>query len=545
MLPAPSRFRGKFDANNRTRSNESPLKRVGRITVPSMRMLHWSFSKLPRWANVSLLLLLAAVVGASTLLFARWPYKRERIIAGLEGATRSRVQVQRFRSTFFPEPGCTLEKVTIDRHAPKPIAEAEKIHFRSSWLSVLAFRKYIRHIEAQRLRVHIPSDFPPPIQSRGSGGLGEVVIGEFAADGATIYATSDDDEPVRFAIHQLRLREVGVDKQMAYTAVLDLPDPPGQLKSSGRIGPFSSGERARTPVKGSFQLQDASLDKYKGLAGRIDGEGKFQGPFENIRVTGGAAASQFEVNRSGNPVDLRTTFVATVNGSTGDVVLEDIQADFRETRLSVSGSVAGAHGKVVSVDFLGERARIEDLLSMFTRSEKPALEGPVRLRAHADLPPGDKPFLHKLILQGSFAISNARWARPPTQIKVNSLSARARGDKDQVEERTADRVDPVLSQLKGAVLLKAGLATLSGVSFHVPGATASGGGTYNLLTKRLDLKGTVSMAADASEATSGFKSFLLRPFDRLFRRNYEKGATLPVSVSGHYPRPEYKIGLKK
>jgi hypothetical protein len=182
---------------------------------------------------------------------------------------------------------------------------------------------------------------------------------------------------------------------------------------------------------------------------------------------------------------------------------------------------------------------------MFTRSQRPALEGPIHLRAHAELPPGSEPFLRRLLLDGNFVIRRARWTRPTTQVKVNRLSARARGDKEQVEDRPAQDVDSVLSQLKGSVSVKSGLARLSDVSFQVPGAVATGGGTYNLISKFVDLRGKVSMAADVSEATSGWKSFLLKPFDALFRRNKSQGAVLPVSVIGQYPRPEYKVGLKK
>lgn len=54
------------------------------------------------------------------------------------------------------------------------------------------------------------------------------------------------------------------------------------------------------------------------------------------------------------------------------------------------------------------------------------------------------------------------------------------------------------------------------------------------------------MTADASEAASGIKSILLKPFDRLFRRDKkQKGATLPVSITGEYPRPRYRVGLKR
>ena len=86
--------------------------------------------------------------------------------------------------------------------------------------------------------------------------------------------------------------------------------------------------------------------------------------------------------------------------------------------------------------------------------------------------------------------------------------------------------------------MRNGIATLSDISFVVPGATANGGGTYNLLDKRVNLRGKLSMKATVSEASSGIKSILLKPFDGLFKRK-DKGAVLPVSVTGYYPRPSF------
>jgi hypothetical protein len=487
---------------------------------------------------------MAILAGTLALVALRWPYTQERMIASVERATGSKVKLQQYRARFFPQPGCTIENLTIDRHVQQPIARADRITVQSSWWSVLTFRKRIRHIQTERLHIQISSPFPPPVRTGPSKGLGEVVIGQFVADGTTLDISANNDAPRRFVIHQLRLKEVGNDKQITYAAMLDIPDPPGQLKSLGTVGPFPRDERGKTPVAGSFELHRASLERYKGLAGSINATGTFHGPVENIRVTGSAVASGFEVNRSGHPLNVRTRYRADVNGQSGDVILQ-VEADFLRTRLLVNGFVTGEHGKTVSVQFLAHEARIEDLLSMFTRSEQPALEGPIQLRAHVDLPSVEGMFLQRLVLRGGFGITDARWARPRTQMKVNSLSARARGDKKQVEDRTADQVDHVVSQLRGEVSLKDGLALLSRVSFRVPGATANGGGTYNLLTKRVALKGTVSMLADASEATSGFKSILLKPFNALFRRNKAKGATLPASITGQYPRPEYRIGLRR
>ena len=45
----------------------------------------------------------------------------------------------------------------------------------------------------------------------------------------------------------------------------------------------------------------------------------------------------------------------------------------------------------------------------------------------------------------------------------------------------------------------------------MPGATATGGGNYNLMSKHVDLKGTVSMAADASEAGPGSSRYCSSP----------------------------------
>jgi hypothetical protein len=161
------------------------------------------------------------------------------------------------------------------------------------------------------------------------------------------------------------------------------------------------------------------------------------------------------------------------------------------------------------------------------------------LRADVHLPPGPERFLRRLRLNGSAGIENARWSKSRTQAKVNELSARARGN-DKKE------AVPVVTDLRGFVVLAGGVARLRDVHFQVPGATARGGGTYNLLTKQVNLEGTVSMAADVSETTSGIKSVLLKPFSFLFRRKRDKrGAVLPVSVTGTYPRPRYRVGLTR
>jgi hypothetical protein len=256
-------------------------------------------------------------------------------------------------------------------------------------------------------------------------------------------------------------------------------------------------------------------------------------------VTGEAFVRHFEVNRSGNPLELRTDYDAVVNGETGQVKLRQVNSRFLRTSLATTGTV---DGKITALDFDSQSARIEDLLTMFTSSDKPALRASIQLRAHVDLPSGKEPFLKRLRLVGRFRMNDAVWSRTRTQSRVNSLSARARGNSDEAESGDAERV---FSDLRASVTLRNGTAYLEDVTFRIPGAVAMGAGTYVLQSRRVNLQGVVRMEGNASEATSGWKSVLLKPLNFIFRKKDQgkRGATLPVSIIGTYPTPRYRAGL--
>jgi hypothetical protein len=52
------------------------------------------------------------------------------------------------------------------------------------------------------------------------------------------------------------------------------------------------------------------------------------------------------------------------------------------------------------------------------------------------------------------------------------------------------------------------------------------------------------MEATVSEASSGLKSFLLKPFNAIFKKK-NAGAVLPVYVTGYYPHPKIEVQLRK
>jgi hypothetical protein len=105
------------------------------------------------------------------------------------------------------------------------------------------------------------------------------------------------------------------------------------------------------------------------------------------------------------------------------------------------------------------------------------------------------------------------------------------------------RPESVVSDLSGRVALRQGVAHCSDLGFRVPGATARGAGTYSLLTKRIDLSGSLAMEADLPHTTSGIKSVLLKPFSWFFDKKKGGGSIVAVRMTGVYPNPRIQMSL--
>jgi len=96
--------------------------------------------------------------------------------------------------------------------------------------------------------------------------------------------------------------------------------------------------------------------------------------------------------------------------------------------------------------------------------------------------------------------------------------------------------------LRGHVLLRHGIATLSNLSFGVPGALAQMRGTYNLITEKIDLHGTLKTQAEVSKTTHGIKSLMLKVLDPFFK-NKPDGYLAPVKITGTYDHPMFGLDL--
>ncbi len=175
------------------------------------------------------------------------------------------------------------------------------------------------------------------------------------------------------------------------------------------------------------------------------------------------------------------------------------------------------------------------MLLLFITAERPPMTGTVSFCAHVTLPPQIHPFLKKVELVGTFGIDTENFTKPQTQQEVNKLSAESR-DQDDRDPAT------VLSGLKGRVTLKDGIATFSDLSFSIPGASAQLHGTYEVITHRVDLHGTLKMDSSLSRTAHGPKAMIMKIMDPFFKKK-PKGSEVPVKITGSYEKPSFGLDL--
>src|SRR6185437_944804 len=195
--------------------------------------------------------------------------------------------------------------------------------------------------------------------------------------------------------------------------------------------------------------------------------------------------------------------------------------------------------KRVKLDVKQGVGQVQDLILLFSDAPHSAISGPIRFQTSVFLPPANRPFKQRVQLTGNFSIGPATFTSPTTRAHVDQLSERARGEKD----KNGAQDEEVLSRLSGRVSLQDAVSHFSDVAFLVPGATAVGYGTYNLMNKRVNFHGKMRMQAEVSQATTGVKSFFLKFLDPFFKKKHA-GAEVPVSMQGTYGHTRFSAGLK-
>jgi hypothetical protein len=524
------------------KANFMPLVRENETPTLSVRSHRKRSRKFP-WLLV--IGLAVVVVFAIALIFVvkSWPFTQQALVDGLRDKFGGTVEVKTFQRTYFPSPGCVAEGVILRRNTDLPTSPflyKRKFTIRGSYADLLTMQRRVEQMRADGLHINIAAGGVKSAFDGGPNSGKPLKIGTLIADGAELEFArkADEKEPLMFRVRQLSMSPINSGRPTSFQVDLLNPEPPGEIQAQGQFGPVNMEHAYHTPISGSYKFLHANLGVFHGIAGILSSEGKFEGPLERLIVEDSTEIPDFDVTSSGHSVHMQTRFHAIVNGTNGDVSLNPVITHFLRTTVVSDGSVAGEHGKTVSLDMGVTNGRVQDLLRLFVKSNRAPMNGVVSLRAKVTVPPEKQPFIEKVHLQGDFGIGGAQFGNASTQANVDKLSARAEGEKD-IED-----AESVVSDVKGHVMLSHGVATFTNLSFVVPGAFVQLHGTFNLITERIDLHGSLRMDVKLSETSKGVKSFFLKAIDPLFKKKKNgTGSIVPVKITGTYSNPSYGLDI--
>jgi hypothetical protein len=490
-------------------------------------------------------------VAAILIIIAAWAFSapalsgvvRGRVIAALEENFASRLEVKKLDVVLFPRIEITGEGLVFrlrERADAPPLFTIARFEARANLLGLLA--RHVSQVRLEGLDIKIPPREDNGTNVRRSEKKpARFVIDEIIADGTKLSTLPRDawKEPLEFDIAKLRLYGGGPADAMSFDASLTNAKPPGEIRSTGKFGPWDREDPAGTPVLGKYTFRDADLSVFKGIAGKLSSDGNYQGALGRIEVKGNADVPDFRLTIAGNPMKLTTQFQAVVDGTDGNTYLRPVNGQFGKTSLTAQGAVEGKKGvagKTVYLDVDVQSGRLEDMLLLAVKGTKPPISGAIRFRAKLVIPPGHVDVAEKIALDGAFTVDTAHFSELNVQEKVNELSHRGKGNPEE------SNTDTVASGFRGRFKVDQGIVTLQGLSFTVPGVAVNLNGTYGLLSGGMDFRGTARLDAQVSQTTTGWKSLLLKAVDPIFKRK-NAGAEIPIRITGTPDKPSFGLAL--
>jgi hypothetical protein len=122
---------------------------------------------------------------------------------------------------------------------------------------------------------------------------------------------------------------------------------------------------------------------------------------------------------------------------------------------------------------------------------------------------------------------------------VGRLSASAEGASSNVSVGTAPRAKV---NIGGHISDRNGIAILRPVDFAAPGVTGELAGNFDLHRKAIRVQGEFTTRGEPAEATSGFKSLLLKAARPLWRKHNRM--TMPFEITGNASHPVFRLKLR-
>ncbi len=496
---------------------------------------------------------LVAGISAVPILFATTAFVlrpsalRPRLVAALSDALNCDVALDRIDVHLLPTTRVTGGGLTVRlRNRPDlpPFIAVEQFSVGFGLLSVL--RRHVDTVELDGLALNVPKNLDsvtgPAASADDSGprkGWRGFSINHVVAHDAMLHFVGQtvDHRPLLFPISVIDLRDAAIDRPMQFTATVSNPLPEGLVTTTGTFGPWNRDDPTDTPVAGSYEMPVADLGTINGVGGHAASTGTFSGQLTEILVAGSTRTTDFSLDLGGAPVTLTTTFDAAVDGTTGTIRFDRIDATLLQTSMRLTGRIINVAGPGHDLAFKAEikDGRVEDIVRLAIDSPRPILTGDVSLSATVRVPHGTGRARDRLQVAGTFGLGAAHFTDADVQAKLKELSRRGQGrDKD---EEMASRI---ATSFGGTFELKGGVLSMPRLSFTVPGATLLLSGHYTIGSEEVAFTGTARLKASLSDAIGGFKSIFIKPFNGLFSKD-GSGAIIPIEITGTRSNPEFHV----
>jgi hypothetical protein len=504
--------------------------------------------KLRWWIGASLAVAILAVI-YTAVIAANWPFTQQAVIEALQERSLRTVTIGHFSRSYFP-PGCTAEDIRFlhRKHKEKqPLITVGKLVVVTSYLRVFTLQKKLSLVRVMDMHVTVPFTQPgqpnPVMPLTYSKSAPAIRIDRIIADGAVLdFLSKVGKKPYRLNIDKLRLDGVGNNVPMSYRTLISNEMPPGKIRSTGVFGNWNPKDPGSTPLHGTYTFQNANLAAFGGISGTLSSSGNFKGVLREIKAQGTANVPNFKVYDTSHERQLAVAYHATVDGTKGDTKLTEATAHFDHTTAGFKGSVADNHeanDKTVSIDMWTNSGRVEDILQLFISDRTAPMSGTVTLTGHVDFSPGPQPFLRRLKMSGDFGVVGGKLANRETERDLTRLS----NSSGKAAESAAGQSEAnVLSDLKGHGSAVNGTATVSNLSFTIPGAKAWIHGTYGLIDYKINLHGTLLTTGNPSDATKGFKSLMVKVITPFFRKKHA-AKVVPFKITGSYSNVNMSLDL--
>ena len=471
---------------------------------------------------------------------------RDWIVQLLQQKFQSNVELADFHVRVFPEMTVSGEGLSLHYWATPdapPLIRIERFSFSLGLFGAFRAPHRIERVKLKRMVITIPPreqrTAAAPLEAKKLN-QAQVAVGTIEIEDMDLLTLSKKPgaEPLDWEIHDLKLHEVGAGKPFAFEGTLTNAKPKGEIATSGDFGPWNGDDPGSTPVSGTYAFEDADLGPFPGIAGILSSTGKYAGQLDRLSVNGETDTPDFSLDKVGKPISLHTDFSATVDGTNGDTLLHPVHSMLGQSAIVASGGVINIpqQGHLITLDVTTPKARIEDILQLAINSDRPFLRGSVNIVAKLSLPPGKQKVIDKMNLDGTFAITNGRWASAEMREKLESFSRRAEGQPENED------VGSAVTDLKGRFVLRDSVIRFSTLTFSVPGAGVQLAGTYDIHSQKIDMQGRLRMQAKLSETVTGAKSFFLKAIDPFFAKN-GAGTELPITITGTQEAPVFGVSV--